>query len=490
KKTIILDSHRFNNNLQPYQQLEGLYLSTKDWIERLESNNYRPRYIEVKLEKSTTEEIEEIIKPSSQELSSKNKQKNLECHGLNCSKCLWEIYQYFEVKYLAPAVYSLNGRSGFSQDTDFLSQSLGKKSSFLKQAKKGDIPSLTKDSKNSLSNFPHFLKISQTPNFVTIVPEGRAWVMPKKNYWKLCYAIAIMTPDNYLLADISREYPSPLPGCTNHDPSKHRIFGLEELPSLEKIHGKVAVLSVLSGNVYFHWIVDLLPRIEILRRGINLEEIDWFLVNNYQQPFQQETLKILGIPEDKILASDRHPYIQAEELVIPSFSGYLGWLQPWGVKFLREVFLKERIIEKSGLPERIYISRSNARYRRVMNEPEVVEVLSKFGFTCITPESMSLESQIAIFAHAKIIVAPHGSGLTNIVFCNRETKIIELFSPNYLRYYYWHISQLLGLEHYFLVGEAFSCYPIRNLMYESSLVEDILVNLGSLNLMLKAVGII
>ncbi|NEN93107.1 MAG: DUF563 domain-containing protein [Okeania sp. SIO3H1] len=486
----ILESQIFNNNLQPYQQLEGLHLSTKDWIERLDSNNYLPRYIEVKLEKSTTEDIEEIIKPSIQELSSKNQQKNLECHGLNCSKCLWEIYQYFEVKYLAPAVYSLNGRSGFSQDMNLLSKSLGKKSSFLKQAKKGDIPSLTEDSKNNVSGFSHFLKISQTPNFVTIVPEGRAWIMPKKNYWRLCYAIAIMTPDNYLLADVSREYPSPLPGCRNYDPSKHRIFGLEELPSLEKIHGKVAVLSVLSGNVYFHWVVDLLPRIEILRQGINLEEIDWFLVNDYQQPFQQETLKILGIPEEKILASDRHPYIQAEELVVPSYSSYLGWLQPWGVKFLREVFLKERIIEKSQLPERIYISRGNARYRRVMNEPEVVEILSKFGFTCITPESMSLESQIATFAHAKIIVAPHGSGLTNIVFCNPETKIIELFSPNYLRYYYWHISQLLGLEHYFLVGEAFSCYPIRNIMYESSLVEDIFVNLGSLNLMLKAVGII
>ena len=487
---VILDSQIFKNNLQPYQKLEGLHLSTKDWIEQLDSKNYSPRYIEVKLEKSTTEDIAKITKPSIQELSSKNQQKNLECHGLNCGKCLSEIYQYFEAKYLAPAVYSLNARSGLSQDMDVLNKSLGKKSSFLKQLKKGDIPSLTEDSKSSSSNFSHFLKISQTPNFVTIVPEGRAWIMPKKNYWRLCYAIAIMTPDNYLLADVSREYPSPLPGCTNHDPGKHRIFDLEELPSLEKIHGKVAVLSVLSGNVYFHWVVDLLPRIEILRRGINLEEIDWFLVNDYQQPFQQETLRILGIPEEKILASDRHPYIQAEELVVPSYSSYLGWLQPWGVKFLREVFLKERIIEKSELPERIYISRGNARYRRVMNEPEVVEILSKFGFTCITPESMSLESQIATFAHAKIIVAPHGSGLTNIVFCNPETKVIELFSPNYLRYYYWHISQLLGLEHYFLVGEAFSCYPIRNLMYESSLVEDILVNLGSLNLMLKAVGII
>ncbi|NEP80276.1 MAG: DUF563 domain-containing protein [Okeania sp. SIO3B3] len=507
----ILESQVFKNNFRLYRELEGLHLSTKDWIERLDSNSELPRYIEVRLEKSTAEDkaspllpfetsplppfergVKEVTKLSIQDLSSKNQQKNLECLGLNCGKCLWEIYQYFEPKYLAPAVYSLNGRSGFSQDTDFLSKSLGKKSSFLKPLKKGDRPSLTGDAKNSKPDFSHFLKISQTPNFVTIVPEGRAWIMPKKNYWRLCYAIAIMTPDNYLLADVSREYPSPLPGCRNHDPGKHRIFGLEELPSLEKIRGKVAVLSVLSGNVYFHWMVDLLPRIEILRQGINLEEIDWFLVNNYQQPFQQETLKILGIPEEKILASDRYPHIQAEELVVPSYSSYLGWLQPWGLKFLREEFLKGlgNSNSKSNFSERIYIGRANARYRRIMNEAELVEILSQFGFTYITPESMSLENQIATFANAKIIVAPHGSGLTNIVFCNPGTKIIEIFSPHYLRYYYWQISQLLGLEHYYLIGEAFSCYPIRNIMYESSLVEDIFVNLGSLNLMLKAIGII
>ncbi len=314
--------------------------------------------------------------------------------------------------------------------------------------------------------------------------------MPKKNYWRLCYGIAIMTPDNYLLADLSREYPSPLPGCTKHDASQHQIFDLEELPPLEKIDGKVAVLSVLSGNVYFHWIVDLLPRIEILRQGINLEEIDWFVVNDYQQPFQRETLKSIGVKEEKILASDRHPHIQAKELVVPSYPSYLGWLQPWGLKFLREVFLKGITNNKSDFSERIYIGRGNARYRRVMNESEVVEILKQFGFTYITPESMSLENQIAIFAHAKIIVAPHGSGLTNIVFSNPGTKVIELFSPHYLRYYYWHISRLLGLDHYFLIGETFSCYPIRNIMYESSLVEDILVNLDSLNQMLKVVGLV
>lgn len=306
--------------------------------------------------------------------------------------------------------------------------------------------------------------------------------MPKKSYWMLCHAIAIITPDNYLLADISRDYPGQLPGCDKHEPSQHLAFSQEEWPPLEKIDGKAAILSVLSGNVYFHWMVDLLPRIEILRRaGISLDEIDWFVVNNYQSQFQKETLTALGIPPEKVLASDRHPHIQAEELIVPSFGSYLGWLQPWGLKFLRDVFLTPKVLSKlsskGGFPERIYISREKAKYRRVLNEGEVQEILGQHGFVTVSPESMSLEEQIAMFASAKMIIAPHGSGLTNIIFCQPGTRVIELISPHYLRYYYWGISQQLGLEHYYLPGEAFSCYPLRQLMYSSPLAEDILVNL-------------
>ncbi|MCZ0903178.1 hypothetical protein ON021_25095 [Microcoleus sp. HI-ES] len=62
-------------------------------------------------------------------------------------------------------------------------------------------------------------------------------------------------------------------------------------------------------------------------------------------------------------------------------------------------------------------------------------------------------------------------------------------SPHYISHYYWGISQYLQLEHYFLTGEAFECYPIRQLMYQNSLTEDILVNLSSLKRMIEVVGL-
>ena len=428
-----------NISLSSYQNIQfpkGIYLSSYDWIiaHKLEGSNYFE--ISCKYPENITNHPAQITHYQS---------PKSDCGGLTCQPCLKRISDWFEPIHLGWGIYLLSNSQ--------------------------TIP------------------IKQPKTFVTIIPEGRAWIVPQKSYWLLCSAIAVISPDNYLLADISRDYPGLLPGCEKHDITKHSIFQLESLPELEYIDGTVAVLSGLSGNVYFHWMVDVLPRIELLRlSGIDFDKIDWFLVNNSQQPFQQETLKALGVPLNKILASDDHPHLQAKQLIVPSFPGYLGWPPPWVIDFLRGIFLPG-IISLNSYPERIYISRNKARYRRVLNEEEVMSELSKFGFVRIFLESLPLQEQIALFFHAKVIVAPHGSGLTNTMFCQSETKVIELVSPHYVGHYFWASSYHLKLKHYYLIGEVFECYPIRQLMYQNSLTEDILVNLSVLKKMMEILGL-
>ncbi|MEB3281831.1 MAG: tetratricopeptide repeat protein [Lyngbya sp.] len=369
-----------------------------------------------------------------------------DCRGLECQRCLKQICQQLELIYLGNGIY-VNSPE-----------------------KKVPVP--------------------EFKTFVVTIPNGRAWIVPQKNYWMVCKAIAIITPDHQLLADVSREYPGELPGCQGYNPEKHQIFKQEKLPPVHSVKGSVAVLSGLSGNIYFHWMVDVLPRIELLRRGgIKLEEIDFFLVNSYQLPFQRETLKLLGIPTEKILESDRHCHVEAEQLIVPSFAGHLGWLQPWAIEFLRDTFLPLAVEKNPNSPERIYISRGKARHRQVMNETEVMEVLRPLGFVEIFLESMSFSEQVRLFTQAKVIVAAHGSGLTNIVFCSKQVKVIELMSAHYERYYYRVISQYLGLEHYSLTGVGFACYPIRSLMYPNPLIEDIWVNLTALKWLIKRIGL-
>ena len=322
--------------------------------------------------------------------------------------------------------------------------------------------------------------------FVVTIPQGISWIAPHKNSWSICDAIAIMTPDRFLLGDLSRYYPWMLPACPYQERNEHSIFELEALPPLEKIEGKVAILSSLAGHVYYHWMFDILPRIELIKRSeINLEDIDCFVVNSRSKTYQQETLDILGIPSHKILESDLHSHIQADEAVVPSFPGYMDWIPPSTIDFLRHTFLPEAQFFTGNPCKKLYISRAKAKNRQIINEAEVSDLLTKRGFKTVFLEEMSVLEQVAIFNRAEIVVAPHGSGLTNIVFCSPDTKIVEIFSPNYQRTDYWMLSQYLQLQHYYLLGKNFECLPLRNLMYQNSLTEDILVDITSLELVLN-----
>ncbi|MGD1712519.1 tetratricopeptide repeat protein [Dapis sp. BLCC M172] len=464
-------------------ELEGKYLSTT--IELEHKDNLGKYLIPRKFIHCLNNEVfhpktANFLTPNTQDSTPKipktlegNNEKipETECHGLNCKSCLKRIFKQLQPIHLG------NGIHSFSTTEIQTSTNI------------------------SSVDFP------ETPKFVIEVENGRAWIVPQKNYWMVCNAIAIINENNQLLAEVSREYPGQLPGCEKYDINNHQFFTTEKLPPLEQINGTVAVLSGLSGNVYFHWMVDILPRIEILRRnGINFEQIDWFLINSIQQPFQKETLRILGIPEEKIIESDRHPYIQAKKLIVPSFSGHLGWLERFALEFSRQTFLNKSNIAwiKDGLrlgeklnnqvdypyPERIYISRNKAKYRRVINEEKVVDLLSQYGFITIELETLSVLEQVTLFANAKVIVSPHGSGLTNIMFCQPGTTVIELVSPNYIRHYYWVISQQLGLKYYYLMGEEYFYYPIRQIMYPNPLTEDILINFSKLEKMLSQASII
>lgn len=302
--------------------------------------------------------------------------------------------------------------------------------------------------------------------FVAILPNGRAFAD--------AFHSSVITSNDRLVTDIST-------GCGE-------VIMSAKLPPVNRLDGTVAFLSVRWAIVaYYHWMFDVLPRIELLRRsGIDLEAIDKFVFNDFEKPYQRETLKTLGIPEEKIASSDALPQIKADKLVVPCCPFYLGFrTHKWACDFLKREFLNGKKTERSpSVSDRIYISRQQAKYRRLINEEEVINFLEKSGFNSLTLESMSVAEQALCLQNAKVVVAPHGSGLTNLVFSNPGTKVIELFSPRYVIDHYWELSNVCGLEHYHLVGKMFdddySSNPVN---------KDIFVNLDSLFKIIKLAGI-
>jgi capsular polysaccharide biosynthesis protein len=123
-------------------------------------------------------------------------------------------------------------------------------------------------------------------------------------------------------------------------------------------------------------------------------------------------------------------------------------------EFLRSTFLPDDDTEIRGASRRLYISRGSAGYRRVLNETDVVRLLDQFGFEEAKFETMTVRQQAATMASSEVIVAPHGGGLSNLVFCRAGTKVIEIFSPELVAGYFWKVSAQLGLDYYYLLGKG------------------------------------
>lgn len=306
-------------------------------------------------------------------------------------------------------------------------------------------------------------EIKSNPAFVGIIPNGRVW--------SDVLTSAIITSDDKLVTDL----------CTG---SAEIVISSSRLSPVKIIDGDVAVLSVRwGGTVYFHWLFDVISRLDLLEKsGINLEKIDYFLINRYQQNYEKEIISILGIPPAKIMEICHYPHIQAKRVIVPSVPPRgQSMITGWGCQFLKQKLCQiNNDTPRVPTQNRLYFGRQNASYRVVLNEEEVIEFLEKRGFYSVNLETMSVVEQASLMSRAEVIVAPHGSALSNLVFCEPGTKIIELFSPMYVLNYYWLICNLCGLEHYHLLGDL-----LENEGYLSPQKKNILVNLHQLEMVMN-----
>ena len=230
------------------------------------------------------------------------------------------------------------------------------------------------------------------------------------------------------------------------------------------LRGAAAVITATNQNCYYHWIFDILPRLKLALE--HEPDVDHIYIQN-KMPFQQETLKILGIDPARIVNTEDVSWISADRMIIPCHQIMTGHRHPgWVTNWVREKFLPSEQAAQHG--RRFYISRSIARNRRVKNEEEIFRILEPRGFEFVHAEKYSFADQIAMFASAEAIVAPHGAGLTNLVFCAPETRVIELF-PSLSMDCYYRLCDDLNLNYTFVktrqfrfhrrVGEDFTVVP-------------------------------
>ena len=205
------------------------------------------------------------------------------------------------------------------------------------------------------------------------------------------------------------------------------------------------ILGSSPADNYFTNLIHFLPRIFF----INDKKINIVIHRNLSNKFRnfiEAICMIRGIEISFTFLDDG--FYKFNNSSIPEFLNIRK-----SIKILK--FFLENILSNINVPEfkpKIYIRREDANYRKILNEADLINKLRKLEFEIINPNHYEILEQMKIFSNAEVIVSPHGSNLSNIIFCQKGTKIMEI-SPVLNNLYeqnianrYKDIAQILNLE--------------------------------------------
>ena len=193
---------------------------------------------------------------------------------------------------------------------------------------------------------------------------------------------------------------------------------------------------------YYRNMITFLPRIFFIdNKKINLA-LHRDSSNKYRN-FIIQILDHLKVKVGKFVYLDDGFYYFANSKIPQFFSETLS------VQILNKALSKKNLKER----KKVYVSRQSSNFRNLINEGDFTSKLKKEDFIIIDTKNMPIIEQIEIFSSAKIIIGPTGSALTNIIFCQKGTKVIEI-SPKYkfeyektLKSRYSNICVQLGLDY-------------------------------------------
>ncbi len=180
----------------------------------------------------------------------------------------------------------------------------------------------------------------------------------------------------------------------------------------------IYILGSNSGNNYYSNLLHFLPRI-FFNKQTNVKIAIHRNSSNKYREFLTAILNSLKIEFNFIYLDDDFFYFQNSEF--PQFMSIND-----SIKILKNFFNPKANPENS---KKIYVTREDSNYRRIINEGDIITLLREKGYRVINPQLYEIEEQIEIFSNAEKIISPYGSNLANIIFCKPGTEIVEISPP-------------------------------------------------------------
>ena len=205
---------------------------------------------------------------------------------------------------------------------------------------------------------------------------------------------------------------------------------------------------LLHGNCrnYYHWLLDGVGRWAVCPTASFPCLLPWS-----GAPFQQSgPALVAGLPARALLLAP------GQAVAV----GRLHWtasLTASGTQFhpsLRRFGGTMRSsVAANGWPA-LYVCRDDARNRPLRNEAAVARLCADRGFHVVRLADMPVADQVALFAGVRRIVAPHGAGLANLLFCQPGAALLELHMDRYVNWCFRRLAATMQVRYGCVIGRA------------------------------------
>ena len=199
-----------------------------------------------------------------------------------------------------------------------------------------------------------------------------------------------------------------------------------------------------------HWLTAHLPKILLLARQRMLCDM---VLPIRRTAVIDASLRMLGLDPASFAQVDTDRPIDIDELVMVETDRF----RPDLLRPVREALWHalDPDLAPSAVPHRrVFITREGARGRQLLGEAALRPELEARGFEMVRMEALDFPAQVRLMAETAVVLAPHGAGLTNILFCPEGAQVAEIADVAYANPNFYALACAMGLGYRRLPAEA------------------------------------
>jgi capsular polysaccharide biosynthesis protein len=256
----------------------------------------------------------------------------------------------------------------------------------------------------------------------------------------------VCTPDFKVIAESQMEYRLPY----------NRNYRWFKPVRIRRLAGtRYATINNIFSHQWQHWTVDCLTRLYSLSQAYPGQRIVLLTPTGLRRDWNESLAAALP-PNFEIKHLPRNTWVQVDCLILPSYVSARAnhHLPPGYYETMRKTtFERLELPPTTEQSERIYVSRSLAAWRRILNEDDLVRLLGRYGFKSMLLEKTPFREQVDLFRRAEIIAGAYGSNWGNNIYSGK-TKNFVLYAERPTEPHVFTLTKGLGQEHFFLAGTA------------------------------------